>query len=525
MKGKRFRHGRMAAIGAGNFWWLLLVGMTTIFLCAPFFRAIYNLGDEGAFLRGADLMVRGKRLYVDFFEFMPPGSYLLIAAWFRVVGVSLESARTLAVLSIAGIACFTFATCRRASRNALLSALLTIGWVMMSQWRGAQVSQHWFTTFFSMVAAWASLASVEQTEPRSLRWPAIAGVAAGAAVMVMQTCGTWTALAALTAFLNLRQNRRELIAYICAVALAPMCVLAFLATQHSLAAAYEDVFHFALTQYSAIQFVPFGQGASLFDRPIEFVFPLSAVLALLIIVRGGRACLNDRPFRLCATFALAGFAGCFPRPDIVHIGLTAPLAFPLLALCATRLTRPLARSRRYTIGLVTIMLCAPSAMSFVSMARTAIDARTAQTPRGKAAFLFIKDVPELLPKIAAAPSQDRFFFYPYMPMLPFLTAREHVSKYDILVPAYTTPAQYKDACLSAVRHASWAVIDRRFADYGNWKQIYPAMPDVAPQEKIRFEKTLNRAFELAVTQGVFELRRRREGVRDDICDSIAGPGS
>ena len=28
----------------------------------------------------------------------------------------------------------------------------------------------------------------------------------------------------------------------------------------------------------------------------------------------------------------------------------------------------------------------------------------------------------------------------------FLTAREHVSKYDIFVPGYTTPAQYREAC-------------------------------------------------------------------------------
>ena len=130
-------------------------------------------------------------------------------------------------------------------------------------------------------------------------------------------------------------------------------------------------------------------------------------------------------------------------------------------------------------------------------------------------------VPELLARIAATPSGDAYFFYPYLSMLPFLTAREQVSKYDIFMPGYTLPSQYQDACISVMRHASWVVIDRRLTDPNVLKQMFPAMRDAEPQETKRFEQALDGGFELVAQEGTFELRRRREGISDTVCAGIA----
>jgi hypothetical protein len=510
-----------------GFWWLLLVGAVSLLLCAPFFRVVYNLPDEGIFLRGAELILHGKRLYADFFGFVAPGGYLLTAAWFSIAGISFESARILVILTIIGIACFTFLACRLVSKSAPLSAILPIGWVMMTQWHWMQVSHHWFTTFFSMVAVWAALASLDQPEPRSLRWPLIAGLAAGAATMITQTRGAWVALAVLSAFFSLRKNRSELIAYALAGILMFAGVIAYLAEQGTLAAAFAGIIGFGLTRYASIQYLPYGYSVSVFDWPLKYVFPLAALLLLLVIIRDGRASLHDKRLRLCAAFALAGFLGCFPRPDITHIGFAAPLALPLIALCAVELTQQIRPAIRYAIGAsILIGLCGPSAVAFASFARVVHRTPVVLTPRGEAALRLpdFSGMAELLPVIAATPSQDGFLFYPHMPLMSFLAAREHVSRYDVILPWYTTPAQYQEACLSAVRHASWVVTDRRSADYGYWKEIYPSMPDTKPLETIRFEESLDHAFELVVTKGFFELRRRRTGTSDAVCDAISARG-
>ena len=88
--------------------WLLLVGATVFVLCLPFVRSIFMLSDEGVLLHGAERLLRGERLYVDFFEFLPPGGFLIVAAWLGITGISMGSARLLAILTITGIACFTY---------------------------------------------------------------------------------------------------------------------------------------------------------------------------------------------------------------------------------------------------------------------------------------------------------------------------------------------------------------------------------------------------------------------------------
>src|SRR5262245_44602126 len=98
-------------------WWLSAVGLAAVILCLPFARTVVGLGDEGVLLHGADRMLRGERLYVDFFELLPPGGFIITAGWFGIAGISMWSARVLAVATIAGIACFTYLACRQVSKS------------------------------------------------------------------------------------------------------------------------------------------------------------------------------------------------------------------------------------------------------------------------------------------------------------------------------------------------------------------------------------------------------------------------
>ena len=383
---------------------------------------------------------------------------------------------------------------------------------------------HWFTTLFSMAAAWAAFASLEERE-RRLRWPLIAGAAAGAATMCTPNSGGLAMLAAATAFLN-PQNRSALIAYVFGCALAPAGALAYLIGQHTLAAAFDDVIRFTATRYAFVNTVPFGFHGGTYNRPLILVFALASLLTLLVWAYDRRGCLRDRRMRLCVAVYFAGFVGCYPRPSFVVICVTVPLALPLLAFCATRLTQFWRPTYRYAAAAVMMVLFAPSALIFEGLAREALRAEIVPTPRGDVALIRQVaaqwNLPELLASIAATRSGDAYFFYPYDEMLPFLSAREHVSKYDLFQPWYTTPAQYEDACRSVMRRASWVVVETQSTDgLREWKRSFPSMPDAWPRETIRFRQALDGAFELVSTKGAFELRHRREGVSDAVCDSIS----
>lgn len=500
-------------------WWLLLVGTVAALLCAPFMRAIYSMGDEGMLLHGAERMLRGSSLYADFFEFAPPGGFVLTAAWLSIFGISVWAARSLATLTIVGIACFTYLACRQASKNAPLSTLLTTAWLVMSQGAWTQVSHHYFTTLFSMVAAWAAFSNIEDAQHR-LRWPLIAGTAAGAAAMVIPTCGALVVLAALTAFMNPRRHRVELMAYCLGVATVPAGLLVYLVWHHALTPAFNDFILFPATRYAPIQFIPFGTFADAQNFPLLYLFPVSALLALLVCARDWRTFVRDRALRSCAAFAIAGFLGCFPRPDIAHIAFAAPLAFPLLARCMIRLTQWWHPACRYAATGVLIGLCSPTALSVSSIVQEALHAQIVRAPRGDLMLFNQPGALEILARLAALPLGDAYFFYPGMPMLPFLSARAHVSKYDVFVPGITLPSQYHDACVSVMRLASWLVIDRNRTDPKYWRRLFPAMQDAQPRETREFERTLDNNFELVAQEGTFELRRRREGISDLVCASI-----
>jgi hypothetical protein len=387
-----------------------------------------------------------------------------------------------------------------------------------------QIGHHWFAALLSMAAAWAAFGSLEQQRERRLQWPLTAGAAAGGAAMFIPTTGALLVLAGATAFLNPRQKHAESIAYVLGCAMAPAVVLGYLLDQHTVLAAFDDVIRNTVARYRSVNIVWFGFGKQQLNIPLIYAFRLSALLTLVVVAQDWRGSLSDRRLRLAAALSIAGFLSCYPRPDIIHIAYSVPLTLPLLAFCMTRLTQSWLPAYRFVAAAVLIGLCAPSAYHFRGLAWRALRAEIVPTPRGDVApvgpYATEVGVPELLARIAATPPGDPYFFYPYDAMLPFLTGREHVSSYDLFTPWYTTPAQYREACRSVLRQASWVVVDRTWTDRNNWKSIFPSMPEGMPQETIRFEQALYGAFDLTATDGTFELRHRREGVNDSMCDDM-----
>jgi hypothetical protein len=503
-----------------NRWSLPLVVLTSVVLCLPFLRTVFSLGDEGVLLHGAQRMLQGDRIYDDFFEFLPPGGFVLTELWLRIAGLSMLAVRSLAVITIAGIACFTFLACRQASRNIPFSAFLTIAWVMMSQGVWTQLSHHWITTMFSMAGIWAALVYAREPDRRS-RWPLIAGAAAGTASMVTPTCGALAMLAALTVFFPLRRHRAALIAYVLAGAVVPVSLLLYLVWHHALIAAFDDVIVWTATRYAPVQVLPYGHFAGGLNAPLIYVFPLVALLALAVYVRDRHANSRDLVRVPCVAFCLAGFVACYPRPDVFHITFEIPLALPLLAHCAIRLTETWRASyRAATFGAVAGMLTG-NLLIFLWIVQLMSGLEISPTPRGEVAFYKLDGASQMLARIAALPAGDKWFFYATIPMMPFLAGRQDVSKYDILTPEYSSPAQWQEACESVMRRADWVVIDRRGIDPAELKHGFPSMRDPQPPETRAFELALDSNFGFVARDGIYELRHRRDGVDDSVCAGVA----
>jgi len=77
------------------------------------------------------------------------------------------------------------------------------------------------------------------------------------------------------------------------------------------------------------------------------------------------------------------------------------------------------------------------------------------------------------------------------------------------------------ACISALRRASWVVIDRNWTDPNFLRVSFSAMRDAQPRETKTFERALQSGFEFIARDGAFELRRRVKTVNETVCEGIA----
>jgi hypothetical protein len=495
--------------------------LVTAALCAPFFRYVFWLGDEGVVLHGAERLLRGEVLYRDFFEFLPPGSFFLVAAWMKSIGSDFGSVRMLAVCVMAGIAALTYAGARLVSGNRRLAAVLAVAWAAFSQGGWTVINHHWFATAASMASAVALLGALRRQ--RVAAGCFAAGLFAGTAAMIVSTRGVLLCLAVLGIVLTLRE-RRPLLAVIGGIAVVPAATLVYVVVTGAITAAVVDVVLFPARHYSGIQVVAFGADTAPHQMPAAAFFPATFLLAGTTAVFGGSAMWRDPRFRASLAFAIVGLLGAFPRPDVTHINFTVPLACPLFALVATRLLGRLGHGLRIAVAASLLVLCGVAiGYRVLGEALPMVAGPLRQVPTARGSFVgppspWIEAVAALVPHIERAPRDAAYFFYPYSPMLPYLTGRRHIAPLDVMVPGYTTAAQYRDVCVRVVREAHWIVLDRSWSHPDVLRAIFPSMRDPDPPEKRALEAALDRAFDKVVHawRGM-ELRGRGQAPSEALC--------
>src|SRR5437773_10359056 len=312
---------------------LYAVALIASAVCAPVFRYVLWLGDEGVLLHGAARILGGEVLYRDFFEVLPPGSFLIITAWMKLFGAGFASVRVLAVGVIAVIAALLYAAARLASANRPLAAMLAVAWAVFSQGVWTVIGHHWLTTAASMASAAGLLWALDGTARRGTAFAA--GLLAGTAAMVVQTRGALVCVAVLAVFLTLPEARTRLATAVAGIALVPTAMILYVASHGALAAAFDAAIRYTPGHYAGIQPVPFGSWVSRQNAALVALYPVTFVLAGIVLVLARAAIWREPRFRASLALAIAGLGGTYPRPDATHIGFTVPLACPLFALAAT----------------------------------------------------------------------------------------------------------------------------------------------------------------------------------------------
>jgi len=481
--------------------WVAVVLLTGL-ACLPFLNTVFGWADEGVLLQGADRLLHGEKLYLDFFEFLPPGGFLLTAIWLWGTKITLFAARALTAIVIAAIASSSYLIGYRILRSAAIAAIFAIAWVVMSQGGWTQVNHHWFTTMFCMIQLCALVLWIDA--PHRLLFLAVAGLAGGTAAMITPNRGALMLVAGLAAFSSVRRQFGQLIVYCATALMMPVLLVLYVASQGALSAAFDSVILFPLKQYAGIQSVAYAAGWGIQNILLVLLVPAATILAVLHIARDWRAALNDRLLRLFVCSTLAAFCGFLARADIAHISFAAPLIIPLLQYCIPPVFFSARLVRLATISVIGLAL-ATSSTVFLTLALLTLRSPELQTPRGSVKVLR-PDTRLIIQRIMDLPPNDTIFFYPYEPLLAFLTDRVNPSRLNVFVPNYTTVADFENECRSVTRSAKWIVVDRGMIE--SWERAFPAMRGrSAPPERLQFERALERAFSYVARDGRFELRQ------------------
>ena len=487
------------------------IGLIACLICLPLLRYVEWLGDEGIWLAAGDRLRGGGRLYLDFFNFLPPGIFLVVEGWSWLASSSFLAMRILAMLTVAGTASLAYLCCREASGNSLLAAGAVLTWLLAAPpaWL-VVVNHHWMATLLSMAVI---LMTLRGCRPSAGVGPLLlSGLASGAVAMMTPTQGVLVLMAAAAALIGprgagtLRATWLPLAQLACGCAVVPLLLLGRTVWQGAFTAAFSDVIVYTATRYASIQSVPFGTGGSLF-HPMVLLPVVNVLLLARVCSQDWRRCLRDRVLWTSAAAALASFIAAYPRPDLVYLAYTMPLALPLTTCCIARLASTASRTTILACTACACVIVVAAALPMIAL-QVAMPAAV-QTATARGAAKFREDgAAAVVTRLAAEPGSERVFFYPYMPMLPYLTGRQQVSKYDVFLPFYTTDRQYAEACADVLQEASLALVDWRYTDRDRLRLIYPTMPVRRTAGKDALEAMLRSKFTSVWRYGSFELLRR-----------------
>lgn len=495
-----------------------------------------GINDEGVVLQAAWRIASGQIPYKDFDLFYTPGSMLFTAAWFKLFGATIESARWL--MSIVGgtLGALIF----------LISSKLLRPWLCFvppvlfalsgySEW--PVVSYHWFS-ITCLLAALVCL--LEWYDRRDGRWMIASGVAAGMAGACLQSEGVSSVLAVMLALAlsctrdSWKARALDALRFLGGILLVWLPLLLYLVAHGAVHAFVEDtilrvlsglyVSHGAPYDLSKHVVAPWShflsQWPDSWNAPRFFWALESATLAstwtlkyaLLFPVIAGTVALAFKRrshWIAAALFLVFWLLVARERLDLLYSNYLMPLWYVGLLGLLEFLGE---RAPRLKAVLMALLVGLYSLNAWVTWRYTQSFVYPVQTPRGT---LWARSLPlaQSYQGLCATafkltPPGSKTFAWPYAAAFYFLAAVDNPSRLDFLVPGWQEDGQ-TDVVLQALLDNKVEYIYR--CPLG--EDVLKDYPNVDPkffEEGIEHQlEVFGRAYEMVGRVGGYEIYRRR----------------
>jgi 4-amino-4-deoxy-L-arabinose transferase-like glycosyltransferase len=454
--------------------WIALGVFTISLLYLCLFRRYTSIDpDEGIILQGAQRIVQGQVLYRDFFSFFTPGSYYLLALFFRVFGSSMLVARTALAAYGAFFSVFTYLLARRVCSRWVALAAACLVTLTSLPWR-FMVLHNWDSTLWACATVYSAVWLLQA--PR-WGWALATGSFASLTILFEQSkgagllLGLGLGLILLVLFTRstLRLSRGQWVTLAIGLAWPFALTFAYFAAHHALPAMLADWF-WPLHNYSKVNSVPYGyqdwsdearkglfgseswlvRGIALFTVSPCFLLPVLPIIAIVLLiywlleVKKERLAVGRAAYFILVCSSIVGllFSVLISRADIIHFVHLAPLLYLVLAwvMDGADLRGQLIRSIRPLVSLGILITFITLGMAFLVRIRNAKTIN--ETRRG---VVLAKSSDPIVEYVQThVPPGSKILVYPYLPLYYYLTATFNPTSFDYLQPGMHTRQQEQE---------------------------------------------------------------------------------
>ena len=392
-------------------WWLFLL----FILLLPNY-SYYANSDEGVILAGAWNLLNGQKIFIDFFSFIPPGSFYFVYAIWRIFTPSYLLAKFLSLLLIYFSAVGTYFIAKTVSKNKYNILMPALFILASFSWQA--INHNTYNIFFIIWGAYFFIRAILESKNKYF---IISGLLLGAATLFLQPKGLlaiFTFVAWLLAMAFLKKNKPFWLNlyYFVFSFLFPLSFLLLVAPIQEL---YKNLIMFPLFNYTE------SNKMSLVLFAIVLILTMAIFLPLLKKQRSQQLTLL---FGLQVVLLLSAL----PRPDWLHLSI---VLFPLLAIIPTFL-----QSGHIFSLTGKLFLAAPVFLISLLFFITALNNILIFPP-----FYFF-DQSETIKYLKDSCYESKYLFAgPYLPGFYFASRKLPATPFSILITKQQTNEQFQTA--------------------------------------------------------------------------------